>query len=134
MRILMIEDNESNAYLARFLLERRGHEVVVATTGTEGTALARANRYDLVLLDLRLPDGDGCDFVPGLVSPDRPDSTPVIAVSAHALAADRSRAIEVGCCAFIEKPIDVTTFAERIEQVASSRRIAESGQRVADRG
>jgi CheY-like chemotaxis protein len=60
LRILMIEDNESNAYLARFLLERRGHEVVVAPTGTEGVALARASRYDLILLDLRLPDGDGC--------------------------------------------------------------------------
>jgi CheY-like chemotaxis protein len=121
VRILMIEDNESNAYLARFLLERRGHEVMVALTGGEGVALARAVQYDLILLDLRLPDGDGCDFVPGLVAPNHHDPTPVIAVSAHALAADRVRAIEVGCCAFIEKPIDVTTFAERIEEIAASR-------------
>jgi two-component system cell cycle response regulator DivK len=110
----MIEDNESNAYLARFLLERRGHEVVVATTGAEGVSLARNSRFDLILLDLRLPDGDGCDFVPSL-DPDAPGATPVVAVSAHALAADRVRAIEVGCRAFIEKPIDVTTFADRIE-------------------
>ncbi|MGI9246209.1 MAG: response regulator [Steroidobacteraceae bacterium] len=120
MRILMIEDNESNAYLARFLLERRGHEVVVATTGSDGVALAGASRYDLILLDLRLPDGDGCDFVPGLVPPAIPAATPVIAVSAHALAADRMRAIEVGCAAFIEKPIDVTTFAERLEHIAGA--------------
>ena len=117
----MIEDNESNAYLARFLLERRGHDVVVAPTGAEGVALARTSRYDLILLDLRLPDGDGCDFVPGLVPAGEPDPTPVIAVSAHALAADRVRAIEVGCCAFIEKPIDVTTFADRIEEIAGGR-------------
>ena len=116
MRILMIEDNESNAYLARFLLERRGHEVVVATTGAEGVALAHGSRFDLILLDLRLPDGDGCDFVPSL-DPAAPDATPVVAVSAHALAADRARAIEVGCRAFIEKPIDVTTFADRIEEL-----------------
>jgi len=121
LRILMIEDNESNAYLARFLLERRGHEVVVAPTGTEGVALARASNYDLILLDLRLPDGDGCDFVTGLVPPGEPSPTPVIAVSAHALAADRVRAIEVGCRAFIEKPIDVTTFADRIEAIAGAR-------------
>jgi two-component system, cell cycle response regulator DivK len=114
----MIEDNESNAYLARFLLERRGHEVVVATSGAEGVALARASQFDLILLDLRLPDGDGCDFVPALVPPGQPVPTPVIAVSAHALAADRARAIEVGCCAFIEKPIDVTTFASRLEELA----------------
>ena len=117
----MIEDNESNAYLARFLLERRGHEVVVATTGAEGVTLARTSPYDLILLDLRLPDGDGCDFVPGLVPAGAQEATPVIAVSAHALAADRVRAIEVGCCAFIEKPIDVTTFADRIEEIAAGR-------------
>jgi CheY-like chemotaxis protein len=120
VRILMIEDNESNAYLARFLLERRGHEVVVAPTGAEGVALAGASRFDLILLDLRLPDGDGCDFVPGLARLDRADPTPVIAVSAHALAADRVRAIEVGCRAFIEKPIDVTSFADRIEEIGGA--------------
>jgi CheY-like chemotaxis protein len=119
LRILLIEDNESNAYLARFLLERRGHEVVVAPTGNEGVAESRAARYDLILLDLRLPDGDGCDFVPGLVPPGTPQPTPVIAVSAHALAADRVRAIEVGCRGFIEKPIDVTTFVDRIEELAT---------------
>lgn len=118
----MIEDNESNAYLARFLLERRGHEVVVAPTGTEGVELARASRYDLILLDLRLPDGDGCDFIPGLVPAGEPDPVPIIAVSAHALAADRARTIEIGCCAFIEKPIDVTTFVDRIEEIAASQR------------
>ena len=121
MRILMIEDNESNAYLARFLLERRGHEVVVAVTGVEGVACARTAAYDLVLLDLRLPDGDGCDFVRGILAPDGRKTPPVIAVSAHALAADRARAIEVGCSAFIEKPIDVNTFADRIEKIASAQ-------------
>ena len=121
LRILMIEDNESNAYLARFLLERRGHEVVVAQTGNEGVGLARASRFELILLDLRLPDGDGCDFVPGLVPAGDPEPVPVIAVSAHALAADRQRAIEVGCCAFIEKPIDVTSFVDRIEEIAAAR-------------
>src|SRR5512138_1999507 len=94
LRILMIEDNESNAYLARFLLERRGHEVVVAPTGAEGVASAGGSRFDLILLDLRLPDGDGCDFVPGLVATSPADPVPIIAVSAHALAADRVRAIE----------------------------------------
>jgi two-component system cell cycle response regulator DivK len=115
VRILMIEDNESNAYLARILLEHRGHEVTVAATGTDGVALSRARRFDLVLLDLRLPDGDGCDFVPELTAPEGAPPIPVIAVSAHALAADRKRAIDIGCSAFIEKPIDVATFAGRIE-------------------
>lgn len=121
MRILMIEDNESNAYLARLLLERRGHEVAVAPTGAEGVALACTSRYDLILLDLRLPDGDGCEFVRGFVQSGVSESTPIVAVSAHALAADHARAIEVGCDAFIEKPIDVATFTDRIEEIAGVR-------------
>ncbi len=115
----MIEDNEANAYLARFLLERRHHEVVVAPTGGEGVALARQSSYDLILLDLRLPDGDGCEFVLDLQAAGNPPP-PIVAVSAHALAADRERAIEVGCRAFIEKPIDVASFADRVESLATA--------------
>ena len=89
MRILMIEDNESNAYLARFLLERRGHEVAVAVTGADGVTAARAGTYDLILLDLRLPDGDGCEFVPDLLTTVRNGRPPIIVCSAHALVADR---------------------------------------------
>jgi two-component system cell cycle response regulator DivK len=95
--------------------------VVVAATGREGVTCARSANYDLMLLDLRLPDGDGCDFVRGLVPPGSENPPPVIAVSAHALAADRLRAIEVGCSAFIEKPIDVATFASRVEEIAAAR-------------
>ena len=119
MRILLIEDNESNAYLAQLLLERRGHVVQVARTGTAGVELARRGRYDAILLDLRLPDGNGCDFVESLrAAGSRP--VPVIAVSAHAMASDQHRALDVGCVAFIEKPIDVASFVDRIEQIAGA--------------
>lgn len=117
MRILLIEDNESNAYLAQLLLERRGHVVTTARTGTEGVRLAGRGSYDAILLDLRLPDGDGCDFVAPLVA--GAGRVPVVAVSAHALAADHRRALEVGCAAFIEKPIDVASFVDRIEQIVA---------------
>jgi len=118
MRILLIEDNEANAYLAQFLLERRGHVVDVARTGTEGVALAGQGGHDAILLDLRLPDGNGCDFVERLV-PAGSRRVPVIAVSAHALAADHAKALDVGCAAFIEKPIQVASFVDRIEQIAA---------------
>lgn len=117
MRVLMIEDNESNAYLARFLLEQRGHRVDVAGTGATGVTMARKGGYDVVLLDLRLPDGDGCDFAAQFGT----SAVPVIAVSAHALAADHRRAIEVGCRGFIEKPIDVASFVDRIEALVAGR-------------
>lgn len=114
----MIEDNESNAYLARFLLEQRGHQVEIATTGATGVRMARTGGYDVILLDLRLPDGDGCDFAQQFCAP----GVPVIAVSAHALANDHRRAIEVGCLSFIEKPIDVASFVDRIEAVVAAQR------------
>jgi CheY-like chemotaxis protein len=118
MRILLIEDNESNAYLAQLLLERRGHVVQTARTGIEGVALARGGGFDAILLDLRLPDGNGCDFV-GALAAAGTTRVPVIAVSAHAMAADQRRALEVGCAAFIEKPIDVPRFVDRIEEIVA---------------
>jgi two-component system cell cycle response regulator DivK len=118
VHVLLIEDNESNAYLVRFLLERRGHTVDVAATGATGAAHAATNGYDVILLDLRLPDGDGCDFAQRFT----PRGVPVIAVSAHALAADQQRALEVGCAGFIEKPIDVSNFVDTVETIAATRR------------
>jgi len=118
MRILLIEDNEANAYLAQYLLEGRGHVVDVARTGTEGVTLAGRGSHDAILLDLRLPDGNGCDFVERLV-PAGAKRIPVIAVSAHAHAADHARALDVGCAAFIEKPIHVASFVDRIEHIAA---------------
>jgi CheY-like chemotaxis protein len=112
VRILLIEDNESNAYLARFVLERRGHQVVEARNGAAGVEQARAGPYDAVLLDLRLPDGDGCEFVPRLAAL---GPAPIIVLSAHATPADRERSRQAGCAGFIEKPIDVSRFVERVE-------------------
>lgn len=115
MRILLIEDNESNAYLARFVLERRGHQVVEARSGSAGIERARGGPYDAVLLDLRLPDGDGCEFVPHLTAL---SAAPIIVVSAHATSADRERSRQAGCAGFIEKPIDVARFVDRVESFA----------------
>ena len=121
MQCLLIEDNAANAYLVELLLTHRGHAVTIARSGVEAVELARQRPFDVVLLDLRLPDGDGCAFVPRLLSSagGRAD-TPVIAVSAHALAADQQRALDVGCRGFIEKPIDVASFVDRIEALAST--------------
>ena len=83
MHCLLIEDNTANAYLVEVLLTRRGHCVNVARTGAEAVAMSRLQRFDVILIDLKLPDGDGCAFVPQLASGawgGRP--APVIAVSA----------------------------------------------------
>jgi CheY-like chemotaxis protein len=118
MRCLLIEDNAANAYLVEVLLAHRGHAVSVARSGTEAVAIARERPFDVILMDLKLPDGDGCAFVPRLAAAGS-GSPPVIAVSAHALAADQQRALDVGCSGFIEKPIDVATFVDRVEALAA---------------
>jgi DNA-binding response OmpR family regulator len=94
--------------------------VDVARTGAEASR-SPDRSADAILLDLRLPDGNGCDFVERLV-PAGSRRVPVIAVSAHALAADHARALDVGCAAFIEKPIHVASFVDRIEQIAAQAR------------
>ena len=119
MRCLLIEDNAANAYLLEVLLTHRGHAVSIAKSGAEAVAIASAQPFDVVLIDLKLPDGDGCGFVPQLAAVgDGTRPLPVIAVSAHALGADQQRALEVGCRGFIEKPIDVATFVDQVEALA----------------
>jgi CheY-like chemotaxis protein len=84
-------------------------------------AIASEEPFDVILMDLKLPDGDGCTFVPRLAAATGGGRARVIAVSAHALAVDQQRALEVGCSAFIEKPIDVATFVDRVEELAAGR-------------
>ena len=91
----------------------------VAKSGAEAVDIAGRQRFDVILMDLKLPDGDGCIFVPRLSAAVSNDPVPVIAVSAHALAADQQRALDVGCRGFIEKPIDVATFVDRVEELAN---------------
>jgi two-component system cell cycle response regulator DivK len=118
MRCLLIEDNAANAYLIEVLLGHRGHSVSIAKSGAEAVTIAGAQPFDVILMDLKLPDGDGCVFVPQLKAVVSNDPVPVVAVSAHALAADQQRALDVGCRGFIEKPIDVATFVDRVEALA----------------
>jgi CheY-like chemotaxis protein len=122
MRCLLVEDNSANAYLVEVLLAHRGHAVTVARSGAEAVRMARTRPFDVILLDLKLPDGDGCAFVPKLGPTVAGNArAPVIAVSAHALAVDQQRAFDVGCRGFIEKPIDVATFVDRVEALATNR-------------
>ncbi len=119
MHCLLIEDNAANAYLVEVLLTHRGHSVSIARSGTEAVTIATGQPFDVILMDLKLPDGDGCAFVPKLAAAaNGRQRAPVIAVSAHALAVDQQRVLEVGCRGFIEKPIDIASFVDRVEALA----------------
>jgi len=113
-RILIIEDNEQNLYLMRFLLEKHGFEVLVARDGKLGIETASRQRPDCILLDIQLPMMDGHAVAKALrQNPDLRD-TPIIAVTSYAMPGDREKAILAGATDYIEKPIDPDTFLDQI--------------------
>ena len=114
-RILIIEDNEQNLYLATFILEKHGYQVIQARDGSEGIRLAGQCRPDLVLLDIQLPGMDGYEVAQKLRSNLALDGVPIVAVTSYAMVGDRERALATGCSGYIEKPINPDTFVAEVE-------------------
>jgi CheY-like chemotaxis protein len=115
-KILLIEDNFQNRYLVQFLLEQRGHQVILAETGPLGLKLAASERPDLILLDIQLPVMDGHAVARALKTDPALQSIPIIAVTSYAMAGDRERCLEAGAEGYIEKPINPDSFAAEVEQ------------------
>lgn len=113
-KVLLIEDNAQNRYLARFLLEHHGHEVTQAETGPEGLALAATFRPDLILLDIQLPGMDGHEVARRLKADDALRHIPVVAVTSYAMVGDREKCREAGAEGYIEKPINPETFVAEL--------------------
>jgi CheY-like chemotaxis protein len=114
--VLLIEDNEQNRYLATFLLERSGYEVLQAIDGQRGIELARSRTPDLVLLDIQLPTMHGYDVAKALRRLETLRAVPIVAVTSYAMVGDREKALASGCDGYIEKPINPDTFVAEIEQ------------------
>lgn len=114
--ILIIEDNEQNLYLLRFILEKQGFQVFAATEGERGIELAASLKPDLILLDIQLPVMDGYTVARLLRTTADLENVPIIAVTSYAMAGDREKALEAGCTGYIEKPINPDTFVHQVEQ------------------
>lgn len=112
--VLIVDDDERNARLARDVLEASGLATLVAATAEAGIELARERSPDLVLLDLRLPDLDGAEAMRRLADDERTAGIPVIAASALRAAEAKAWAREAGFADYLEKPIDVVTFPARV--------------------
>lgn len=121
-RILLIEDNAQNRYLATFLLEGRGHQVIQAETGPRALEMAAADAPDLILLDIQLPGMDGYAVARLLRSDPRLQRIPIVAVTSYAMAGDREKCLEAGAEGYVEKPINPDTFVTEIERFLSSDR------------
>ena len=114
-KILLVEDNEMNRDMLSRRLQRRGYEVVVAMDGQEGVAKARAETPALILMDMSLPVLDGWEATRELRADPATRSIPVIALTAHAMAGDREKALAVGCDDFDTKPIELERLLGKIE-------------------
>ena len=120
-RILIIEDNEQNAKLARDVLEFHGYVTRVAQTAAEGVALAVEEPPDLILLDDRLPDSDGLSTLGMLRSDERTAPIPVVAVTASAMSGDRERLLEAGFDGYLSKPIDSRALPDQVRSFCRPR-------------
>jgi two-component system, cell cycle response regulator DivK len=118
-RVLLIEDNAQNRYLATFLLERHGYSVVSAADGPRGISLAQTFVPEFILVDIQLPSMDGYAVTRALRKLESLHDIPIIAVTSHAMVGDREKALAAGCNGYIEKPIDPQTFVAEIEQFLS---------------
>jgi CheY-like chemotaxis protein len=114
--ILLIEDNPQNRYLAKFLLEQRGHVVLQADTGAAGLALAASAQPDVILLDIQLPGMDGHAVARALKADPQLRNIPIVAVTSYAMVGDRERCLEAGAEGYLEKPINPDTFVAEVER------------------
>lgn len=122
MRILYVEDNDDNVFVVKTRLERAGYTILVAVNGQEGLDMARAERPDLILMDLSLPEVDGWEATRRLKSAEETRGIPIVALSAHAMAGDREKALEAGCDDFDTKPVDFTRLRAKIAALLPSNR------------
>jgi CheY-like chemotaxis protein len=114
-RLLLVEDTpEIWDFLSR-RLQRRGHEVQLAHDGQQGLEAARAGRPEVVLLDMNLPVMDGWTVARTLKDDPATQGIPIIALTAHALAGDRDKAIAAGCDDYHPKPVDFSKLLTQID-------------------
>ena len=113
-RILLVVDTPANLALATKLLRAAGHDVRTAGRAADGLALVADSDFDLVLMDLGLPDMDGWQALRELRSTPRGAGVRVVAFTAHAMMGDRERALAAGFDGYLSKPIDFATFADSV--------------------
>ena len=114
-KILYVEDNEDNIYMLTRRLTRKGYEVVVASDGEQGIAMARSEAPALILMDMSLPVLDGWEATRRLKASGDTRDIPVIALTAHAMAGDREKALGAGCDDFDTKPVELPRLLAKIE-------------------
>jgi CheY-like chemotaxis protein len=113
-KILIVEDNEMNRDMLSRRLERRGFAIVMAVDGQQGVDMVRSEKPDLILMDMSLPVMDGWTATQTIKADAELAKIPVIALTAHAMAGDREKAMAAGCDDYDTKPIELPRLLEKI--------------------
>jgi len=126
-KVLYVEDNDDNVYMLKMRLELlEDFEVVTAEDGEKGCAMARSERPDIILMDLEMPVVDGWEATRRLKADPQTRDIPIIALSAHALAGEREKALAAGCDEFDTKPIEFERLLATLRRVLAARRGVQS--------
>jgi CheY-like chemotaxis protein len=119
-KILLVEDDEMNRDMLSRRLIKREYEVVIATDGEQGVAMASSETPDIILMDMSLPGIDGWTATRQVKADEATRAIPVIALTAHAMAGDREKAMEAGCDDFDTKPVELSRLLGKIEALLAS--------------
>jgi two-component system, cell cycle response regulator DivK len=114
--ILVVDDNDMNVKLLRWLLEKHGYAVRTASDAKSARESVRAVRPQLVLMDIQLPDVDGLQLTREFKADPALKSVPIVAVTSYAMKGDRQKTVDAGCDGYITKPIDTQQFPLEIEK------------------
>jgi CheY-like chemotaxis protein len=116
-KVLVVEDNEMNRDMLSRRLERRGYEVITSVDGEDGVNKAQSEMPDVILMDMDLPILDGWAATRKLKDSPDTQSIPVIALTAHAMAGDREKAMDAGCDDYDTKPVEFSRLLEKMEKL-----------------
>ena len=109
-KVLVVEDNETNLYLVRFILEKNGLEVIEARGGVAAVELAVKEKPDLIIMDIQLPDISGLEAIKRIRASEANHDIPIIALTSYAMSGDKEKTLNAGCNGYIEKPVNPETF------------------------
>lgn len=120
-RVLLVEDNEANADMLSRRLARHGYDVVLATDGLQAVEQAVTGRPDLILMDISLPRIDGWEATRRIKADAATAAVPIVALTAHAMVADRQKCLDAGCDEFETKPVDLKRLLEKMQALLAVR-------------
>lgn len=115
-KVLVIEDNEANLYLIRFILKQNDLDVISTDKGIKGVDMALTEQPDLIIMDIQLPDINGLEATRRIRNDERGKDLAIVALTSYAMAGDREKALQAGCTGYMEKPINPEFFIKELKK------------------